>query len=415
MQSETTDFEPAVQELRRIQRGTSSEQKLLALNGLAALQLRKLVPLETRRRHGAFFTPSPVCVRVAAPLIESITEEAVVIDPACGAGDLLLPFVSPLSIRVGDQWVSRVYGWDTNKEFIQAARIRLGIAASIHDPVSSTAPKFINVKQASFFDRLRTVAKATHIVTNPPFVPIPTPTDCPWSTGQVNAAALFIDAITRHMSEEALVHAVLPDVLRSGARYSAWRRVIESRCKVLNIETIGKFDSSTDVDVFLLLLQKAGTVNPESAPWIRETNESSVSDFFRISVGAVVNNRDPHSGPWRPFLVAQDIDAGSEMKRIKRHRRFSRSVVQGPFVVVRRTSAPSQPSRAHATLITDDREVAVDNHLLVLRPHTGGLDECVELMKFFEGPVATEWLNERIRCRHLTVGALGGVPWAAKA
>jgi hypothetical protein len=53
--------------------------------------------------------------------------------------------------------------------------------------------------------------------------------------------------------------------------------------------------------------------------------------------------------------------------------------------------------------------VAVDNHLLVLEPKAErGIEELVQVLR---RPETTEWLNQRIRCRHLTVDAVNQIPW----
>ena len=67
--------------------------------------------------------------------------------------------------------------------------------------------------------------------------------------------------------------------------------------------------------------------------------------------------------------------------------------------------------RAIATIITGKEEVSVENHLIVLIPHDLSLESCKELMLRLRSKETDEWLNERIRCRHLTVSALNELPW----
>lgn len=66
--------------------------------------------------------------------------------------------------------------------------------------------------------------------------------------------------------------------------------------------------------------------------------------------------------------------------------------------------------RVLATLVALDGPVAVENHLIVLKPKDGRYSTCRWLLKALKSPAVTEWLDIRIRCRHLTVGALGEVP-----
>jgi hypothetical protein len=93
-------------------------------------------------------------------------------------------------------------------------------------------------------------------------------------------------------------------------------------------------------------------------------------------------------------------------------RRFSGRCVEPPFVAVRRTSRPGEPTRARPAVVTGAEPVAVDNHLLVVRPHDGALDACHELAAWLRKPESTNWLDEHYRCRHLTVGALKSLPLA---
>jgi hypothetical protein len=39
------------------------------------------------------------------------------------------------------------------------------------------------------------------------------------------------------------------------------------------------------------------------------------------------------------------------------------------------------------------------------------LRDCEKLVQVLRRESTTEWLNERIRCRHLTVSAVADIPW----
>ena len=62
-------------------------------------------------------------------------------------------------------------------------------------------------------------------------------------------------------------------------------------------------------------------------------------------------------------------------------------------------------------IITGDRPVAVDNHLIIASPLEGGEDRCVELIERLGGVDLAPWLDMRIRCRHLTVTVVKEIPW----
>jgi hypothetical protein len=80
-------------------------------------------------------------------------------------------------------------------------------------------------------------------------------------------------------------------------------------------------------------------------------------------------------------------------------------------VVVRRTTRPDRQNRIVGTLITGDKPVAVENHLIVLQPRDGSENLCRKLQESLSAKETVRWLDERIRCRHFTVTALRELPW----
>jgi hypothetical protein len=64
-----------------------------------------------------------------------------------------------------------------------------------------------------------------------------------------------------------------------------------------------------------------------------------------------------------------------------------------------------------ACIITGKTAVAVENHLLVLTPVGGSLAACRDVLARLKDDRTDRWLDERIRCRHLTVGAIQELPW----
>src|SRR4051794_38249969 len=61
-----------------------------ALDGEAGRELRRLVPLDDLRATGTFFTGSGLASRVAERVLPTVRKDSKILDPACGAGDLLL-------------------------------------------------------------------------------------------------------------------------------------------------------------------------------------------------------------------------------------------------------------------------------------------------------------------------------------
>lgn len=375
------------------------------LDGRASAALRELVPLEHRRKHGAFFSGSKLTSRLTDPILTSWTDQSVVWDPACGAGDLLLPFVARIRQGASD---SRILGRDLHPEFVNAARWRLRLAALSAGGQSKELPRFRGVTVGSGLSRRAPTASATHVVVNPPFVSMLAPPACAWGDGTVNSAAVFIDQLLEQVRPGAMVAAVVPDVLRSGSRYHKWRGRVADRAAELTIETYGRFDRWTDIDVALLWL-RAGT-GRSGAGWTPRRTQARVADKFTVSVGAVVNYRDALEGPDRAYLVSSAIPPGGTIRRILQRRRFGGRVDRPPFVAVARTSRPGERIRPRCAVVLGDRPVAVDNHVIVLRPVDGTVKECDALIDVLVRPATAQWLDTRIRCRHLTVESLLDLP-----
>ena len=138
-----------------------------------------------------------------------------------------------------------------------------------------------------------------------------------------------------------------------------------------------------------------------------------IGDLFTVAVGPVVPHRNPKKGKWYPYIHPRLLPSWTTINvdnAIKK-RRFNGTVFKPPFVVIRRTSRPSDSNRAIASIIKGKSYVAVENHLIVCKPKSGCLDDCHKLLKLLKLDFTNEWLNKRIRCRHLTVTAIREIPW----
>jgi hypothetical protein len=400
------------------------ESVAAALDGQPASELRRLVPVETLRSVGAFFTGSRLSKRLASRLRGTLGHDSVILDPACGTGDLLLACASLLPFRPGleqtlEGWRDQLLGRDLQPEFIRAARARLALAAlqagaRPSRPHGHPAKRLVGIQVGSGLAAAHAMRAATHIVLNPPFTAVAAPDDCEWAGGKINAASLFLEACVKQGRPGTRIVAILPDVLRSGGRYEKWRRIIRSRSRILGINLLGQFDRWADVDVFLLDLLLADRGRSVSTrAWTREARPtmSRLADHFILSVGPVVDYREPRQGRWHPFIRARDIPSGGTVRFVSSSRRFAGRLIAPPFVVVRRTSRFGDTTRAAATAIAGERSIAVENHLIVLTPRDGSLARCVEAVGILGRPATNAWLNQRIRCRHLTLEALADVPW----
>ncbi|MEU6685862.1 N-6 DNA methylase [Streptomyces sp. NPDC046832] len=408
-----------------------------ALNGEAAAKLRTLVPRQVRREAGSFFTSGGVRQSFEDLLSSHIdsSERLWFWDPTCGAGDLLLAATAHLPLGQSPAetlslWGRRLRGQDLDDSFVGAARMRLLLTVlQRHRLEDSWAPlterqqrnSFRHIQVGDGLEALHEAASSKrfygHLLLNPPYGARTVGRECAWASGKTSQAAIFSSTAIDALKAGGRVVAILPDVLRSGSRYNAWRRRFEAHATVEEIAPYGLFDNHTDVDVFLISAKRKKGGHAGSVQWWppRLANETSIGDLFHVRVGSVVDNRDPHTGIESPYLTARDLPADGEMPLPARTREFNGAKVTPPFVAIRRTSRPGQGAkgsfRGAGVLVVGNEAVAVDNHLIVASPKDGTIDKCRELIKVLGSQSSAQWLDERIRCRHLTVRVVKELPW----
>jgi hypothetical protein len=398
------------------------ERACAALDGEASRELREAIPLKTRRSYGAFFTGS----KLAACLGKHCTKlgtSSVVYDPSVGMADLLIAVAKRLPLgrtlqETLDTWGRQLTGTDIHPEFVQGAKTRLAILAQHRhgaksSRIKSTSRLFPGIRMADGLAQHEAYARATHLTLNPPFVLTDAPTGCQWAGGRITQAAIFIITALEHARPGTELVAILPDVLRSGSFTEQWRKRVEELARVELVKPYGIFDESADVDVFLLRLKRrAKNSKPEPTKWSKALakTQTTVGDFFGVHVGRVVPHRDPETGAEHPYIHARNVPAWQVMRKFENRRRHVGKVYQAPFVVIRRTSRPGHPYRATATVISGKQEVAVENHLIVCEPKDKTTSACEELMRQLKTKAVNDFLNTRIRCRHLTVGAVAEIP-----
>lgn len=410
-----------------------------ALNGELSRTLRALVPLNELHASGAFFTGESMADKLVEELSTDILLSLVALDPSCGGGNLLLAFARrlPLATTLRQtlvNWGTQLKGIDIHEEFARATRIRLALLAA-HRGMAAHGLSFLeepfpNLEEVfphiTLGDSLQKPWPAAGIILlNPPFNSVAVPTKYKWTTGRISQAALFVLDGLEHAQPGTLLRAILPDVLRSGSRYRQWREVVSAQAEIKGIEVLGQFDSKTQVDVFLLTLHVIGTGQPVVDTWVSSSEVSEdqkfVSNFFHVNVGRLVPYRDEEVGENYPYLDVKHVPAWGRIVPGAAHRRFSGTTFLTPFVIVRRTSKAKDSRRAVATIVDSctvgvAQQVAVENHLLVLRPKSGDIADCLELLEVLRDQRTDKWLNEQIRCRHLTVGAVESIPyWSERA
>jgi len=396
---------------------------LAALNGQASLELRRVISLKTRRRFGAFFTGSELAAQLIARCSQ-FNERSIVHDPSLGMGDLLL--ATARKLQLGSTlngtlmlWGRQLTGTDIHPEFVEGAKARLVILAQqrhgLNSPsVVSMTGLFPRICVADGLTRHQAFAQATHLALNPPFVLTDAPDGCNWAGGRITAAASFVVTALERASQGAELVAILPDVLRSGSFTEKWRKKIEELATVQLVEPYGIFDESADVDVFLFrCIRRAKDSADKSVPWSSVSTQTgaTIGDYFNVHVGRVVPHRDPEKGKRHPYIHARCVPIWETMRKFEHFRRHEGLVYEPPFVVIRRTSRPGHPYRAAATIIAGDLPVAVENHLIVCEPKDRKLATAEALMRQLKSNAVNEHLDARIRCRHLTVGAVSGIPF----
>ncbi|MBM2812643.1 MAG: hypothetical protein HW416_3402 [Chloroflexi bacterium] len=396
------------------------------LDGHPGSRLRDLIPLATRKASGAFFTGSTLASRAMDQIAHTIGPQSILLDPTCGVGDLLVAAARhlPVDVDLGvtiTKWGRQIHGFDIFPEFVRAAKARLVLLASTtngssaHEPALNCPDTFPGLAVGDGIGATVLASRASHILLNPPYPRVPAPKGCAWGSGQVSQAAVFLDACLEAATPGARIVAILPDVLRTGSLYARWRAMVEARAGVDSVQVYGAFDAWADVDVFVLHLI-VGSGNPTvNVAWWRPAEAAAtgrVSEHFDVHVGPVVPHRHKGRGTWHPYVYASRLPAWEEFESDESgKRRFVGRTFVPPFVTVRRTSAPRDQRRAVGTIVNGKRPVAVENHLLVLVPRDSDLERCHQLLTVLRDQRTSDWLNERIRCRHLTVGALRELPW----
>lgn len=374
--------------------------------------LRTALPTKARRLIGAFFTPAVLADTVVSQYSREFSDDSVVLDPTCGAGDLLLAVVRACRERRHRiPWDKALAGRDLMEPFVAAARKRILLALNRSVQDDMTDPGALSdLKPGCGLSDTSVIQRATHIFLNPPYGSVQAPSGTTWKTGRVCAAALFLENVATNATPGTRIAAILPDVLRSGAGYDNWRAMISGRIDIDSTDIVGADKTWADVDVFILRGVMRQTTRKHV--WYPRACGPSVGESFHVSVGAVVDYRSPRRGPWRKMLKARGAaKAGAIDSSFLKSRRFEGTVVHPPFVAVRRTSRPGDRQRALGFVVTGSAPVAVENHLLVLKPFDASESSCRNLLANLGDPRTSTWLDNRIRCRHLTVGILESLPW----
>lgn len=403
----------------------NTENKFANESTTTANIVRRLIDISALRESGVFFTSDALAEKTINNFNNPIIDSSFIVDPTCGSGSLLVAASRKLKIfenasQTLEQWGAQLCGFDIYPEFVACTKMRIVLEALIRGatpdkPLKDLTALLPNITCDDCLEKLDVIGKATHLAFNPPYNNSKEVVRYDWANGKISNAAIYYFEIAAHLQENCSISAILPDVLRSGSRFEAWRTITETSLASTSLSIEGRFDSKTDIDIFLL----SGVINksmPEKIEWQKPAPPEgvptkTVGDHFKVSVGAVVPYRDPEEGPLYSYIHPKTLPRWGKISKIPEKRRFLGTVTQPPFVAIRRTSGPRDSQRAVPTLVLGKRPVAVENHLLVLVPKNGELYQCENLLRLLSKEYVNEFLNNRIRCRHLTVSAVSEIPW----
>ncbi|MFK3857213.1 DNA methyltransferase family protein [Agrobacterium pusense] len=415
-----TFVDGAVRTARMIDRDAEITLAHPLLNGVPYSTFRREVGIDLRRQTGAFFSSDAMASALVGQIADTIDEAALVLDPTCGIGDLLLaratslPVLASLSETLA-AWGQRLAGFDIQEDLVRLCKARLCMLARARGNFSDEVDPLSMFPLIVTLDMFESAAselliRADAVLFNPPFGKTVWPEKLHWASGEINAAAIFLDRLTTAVRPDVPIVAVLPEVLRCGSRYERFRSMIAARGYSGTFAVCGRFDTWTDVDVFTTLLTRE---RPGATLWSERlaAAESTVEGLYEIRVGTVVPHRDSQTGASRAYICAKTTPAWATDFTPVVRRRYAGKVFFPPFVAIRRTSSPSDKMRAVATVVIGDEAVAVENHLLVAIPRDGSTASCEALATMLRMPAINDRLNDLMRCRHLTTGAIKGLPW----
>lgn len=384
--------------------------------------MRSLVSIEEMRDAGSFFTGDDLAAELENKFMHEISDDSIILDPTCGAGNLLLVCSRKLSVHSSLEstlrtWGKSLCGYDIYSHFVELTKLRLILeilrrGASIDCSLKKAMSYFKNIKtKDALLVKHGEIKDVTHAILNPPFSLWDHSNYEAFQKGKANAAGIVFVHLISILPKSCEISAILPEVLRSGSSYKRWRTFVSSYMTA-DVTIMGQFNWKTDVDVFIL--NGILTSNHNAILWINHNsldNQPCLGDYYDISVGRLVAYRDPEIGDDYPYIHSKNVPIGGILDKFDERRKFRGTVLKPPFVVIRRTSRPSDKSRAIGTIIKGKEPVAVENHLIVIKPHKAPLRNCKRIVQILKSSETNEFLNNRIRCRHLTVGAIKQIPY----
>lgn len=380
--------------------------------------INALLGRDDRKNDGIFFSGAAWAARLIDALPPGPFKRFV--DPSCGVGDLLLeaarrlPLGQNLSSTLGI-WSQAFHGMDLHAPLAHMAWSRLqALAMYLHNAESGDRmPLFVDTDAT--FGQLNSLEESWGlmpgdcVLMNPPYNPVISPEWSVTSRGRVTAAALFLERAVTTAPPGTVIAALLPEVIRSGTRFEKLRNLVKQRCEIHVFSPQGRFSSEADIDIFIISATvRERAIEPTSIT-DQDPCKKTLEDIASIHVGSIVPHRAASSKSRRAYIDVDGAPMWSEVWPSEQRKFYGRSF-DPPFVVIRRTSGPSDKERARATIVRGSSPVIVENHLLVVKPIKSTLRNCRYIMSILRDSRTTDWLNEQLRCRHLTVKIMKLLP-----
>ncbi|TVR02664.1 MAG: hypothetical protein EA398_06975, partial [Deltaproteobacteria bacterium] len=238
-----------------------------------------------RRAAGRFYTPPPIARHLANLLLAPPAPDLPLVDPACGAGDLLLgavhhllpdPTSAPLDAR--RKLAGRLHGIDTDRDAIAIARERLRLALDLPPADADLLP----LRVADGLSE--TLPQPAHVLLNPPFgnairsetarsarttaalrerFPVST-------TGAFDRAWVFVERAHQLADNRGRIALLLPRAFAASPSAAALHDLLGRTHHLLSLEPLppGSF-RHTDVATLLAILTPRQPRHPAPEPWAR--------------------------------------------------------------------------------------------------------------------------------------------------
>ena len=289
-----------------------------------AWELHDQFAAKLARGPGSVFTPRDTALRLAHLTLEPLNEPPTLLDPACGAGALLLGAIEWASAERPhwlDHWAGGgLVGWDVDRQSVAAANAVVGTALA-------------GCKPARVKDGLAASGEFDAVIANPPWVSFSgrhareidpglrarLAADFPAFAGWPALHTAFAEQCSRLTRQDGgRAGLLLPMQMADLAGYGAARQAITSRLTLEHAIDLGEqvFDGVTEPAGLFVFGSGAGT----DRPWLADEDNAMLARVRRFAplpassfgdVGVHTGNAAQlivaRKGEGRPLRVGRDI------------------------------------------------------------------------------------------------------------